>query len=73
MTRIPVNDVWHNIVDYYWKEIHYNTPHSIWSWVEADYNGKKQVHKNDTYIDFVFEDDADATAFKLKFLVTDDI
>ena len=67
MTRILVDDVWSNIVDYYYKEIQNNTTHNIWSWIEADYNGKRQVHKNNTYLNLVFEDDADATAFKLKF------
>lgn len=74
MTRIPLYKVWPNVVKYYYVKIqHKNPEHSIWSWVEAEYQGKKQYTRySDTQdvnnYDFVFENDIDATAFKLKFM-----
>ena len=73
MTRIPVNNVWPNVVKYYYMKIQNTTKHNIWSWIEEEYNGKRSrvgYHRlsGDDVYDFVFEDDADATAFKLKFM-----
>ena len=75
MTKIPVNDVWPNIVEYYYAHIQPNdSKYSIWQWVESEYGGRRRWngHINrsaghDEY-DFIFEDDADATAFKIKFM-----
>ena len=72
MTRIPILNVWSNVVKHYYAEIQPTSKHTIWSWVEADYNGYHRGRPGlpggaDVY-DFVLQDDVDATAFKLKFM-----
>ena len=75
MMRIPVRSVWSSVVDYYYITIQpYEPKYTIWRWIETEYRGKKQWgrrggHHEDFFnYDFVFEDDTDATAFKLKFM-----
>ncbi len=73
MTKILVNSVWANVVKHYYTEIHDKTTHTIWSWIEDQYNGKcfRGGYDRLTGIDvvhFVFDNDIDANAFKLKFM-----
>ena len=68
-------DVWENMVEYYYASIQPCRDISIWEWIESEYGGQRYnyIPKHDFYEYIKFSNDADATAFKLKFLVTNDI
>ena len=73
---IKISDVWKDIVDYYYKEIQPERPDvSIWEWINCEYNGNRSGYNPSTGLHeyLLFEDDIDATAFKLKFLVTNEV
>jgi len=76
MIQIKLVDVWENLVDYYYKYVQpLDMSVSIWDFVEKEYHGKRTYksgigHHN---IQFIFNNDIDATAFKLKFQVTEHI
>lgn len=74
MIQIKLPEVWVNLVDYYYTNIQTSDlTISIWDFVEKDFNGKRSYRYGMTLhnISFIFENDADATAFKLKFQVTE--
>lgn len=66
MIKINLTDVWGELVDYYYKNVQPIEHISIWGYVEKNYNGKK-THTPQRRIQLTFENDSDATAFKLKF------
>jgi hypothetical protein len=74
MVQIKLTEVWENLVDYYYKNIQpKDITISIWDFVETEFHGKRTFRwgQREQDIKFIFENDADATAFKLKFLVTE--
>lgn len=73
---IKLIDVWENVVEHYYAEIRPNHQNvSIWDWIKYEYHGNRMGYmpQQGIYEYFEFDNDIDATAFKLKFLVTDDI
>lgn len=74
MVRIKLTDVWENLVSHYYEHVLPVTDDmSIWDFVKEKYNGERtyRLGMEQHQIQFVFENDSDATAFKLKFLDTD--
>ena len=73
MAQVKLTDVWENLVDYYYNNVQPADGVTLWAFVEKEYYGTRtfrfRQHPQD--IKFIFENDADATAFKLKFLVTE--
>jgi hypothetical protein len=66
MIKINLVDVWGELVDGYYKNVQPAEHTSIWGYVEKNYNGKI-TRTPQRRIQLTFENDSDATVFKLKF------
>lgn len=72
MIKIPVHSVWDSVVDSYYE---ISRPLSILEWVKQEYSVEREwIGQGSPFDDgnywFIFNNDSDATAFRLKFAKT---
>lgn len=70
---IKLEPYWHVLIDYYWEHHDPDIDGSVWDWLEKDYRARRIPRRpcsasefyNDEF-DLVFDHDADATFFLLR-------